>query len=265
MYHNFYKKDDELHNNVCLNIHEFEKQIIYLKKFYNIISLEKLVNYIESGEDIPRFSVVLTFDDGYMNNYLLAYPILEKYNIHATIFLTTAYIDSTDWLWVNKLEYIITETKSRDLRVTIPGYNEMHWSINNMKDRNSAYENLKNVLKFIPHNILLNIIHTIAKELSVKVDYTKVSNYKMLTKEVLIKMKKKYISYGSHTNNHKILTNLGKLEYKKEIIDSKKRLEKIVKEKILFFAYPNGNYNSEIEDVVKKHYRAAVSTEGNFV
>ena len=265
MYHNFYKVGNDEHSNVCINIKEFEKQIIYLKKFYNIISLEKLVNHIGMGEDIPNNAVVLTFDDGYMNNYLLAYPILEKYNIHATIFLTTSYIDKEDWLWVNKLEYIISETKSNNIKINIQKCHEIQFNLNKNENKKSAYESLKNVLKLLPHNILLDVIDIIKEKLYVKVNYNKTPNYKMLTKETINRMKKKYITFGSHTNDHKILTNLSKLEYRKEIISSKKRLEKIVKDKIIYFAYPNGNYNRKIEDVVTKYYRAAVTTEGNFV
>lgn len=68
----------------------FARQMAYLKKRnYRVISLEKLVNYLESGEKIPQKTVVLTFDDGYQDNYFNAFPILKKHNFPATIFLTT--------------------------------------------------------------------------------------------------------------------------------------------------------------------------------
>ena len=65
----------------------FEKQMEYLKnKEYQVISLTKLVEILESDELIPKKTVVLTFDDGYKDNYINAFPILKKYNFPATIF-----------------------------------------------------------------------------------------------------------------------------------------------------------------------------------
>lgn len=70
----------------------FRKQMDYLyKKDYNIISINQLLEYFRA-ENIPAKSVVLTFDDGYQDNFFNVFPILKKYNFPATIFLTTDFI-----------------------------------------------------------------------------------------------------------------------------------------------------------------------------
>ncbi len=81
MYHNVSSRFD-------LSIEEFEKQIKQIRNMntYKFEEIEKF-NYV-----VPRNSILLTFDDGYKNNYTKAYPILKKYNKKATIFLNTAYI-----------------------------------------------------------------------------------------------------------------------------------------------------------------------------
>jgi len=67
----------------------FNLQMMYLKwRGYRTISLSELSHILKSGADIPRKVFVITFDDGYKDNYLNAYPILKKYNFRATIFLT---------------------------------------------------------------------------------------------------------------------------------------------------------------------------------
>jgi len=71
----------------------FVKQIAYLKEHgYNVISLEKLVDCLNSGKKIPSKTVILTFDDGYQDNYNNVFPILKKYNFSATIFLATGLV-----------------------------------------------------------------------------------------------------------------------------------------------------------------------------
>jgi len=72
---------------------DFAKQMKCLKeKNYQVISLTKLVEFLESGEELPQKTAILTFDDGFQDNYTNAYPILKKYNFPATIFLATGLI-----------------------------------------------------------------------------------------------------------------------------------------------------------------------------
>jgi len=74
----------------------FAEQMAYLKnKRFNIISLNQLVELIEEKKLIPQKTIVLTFDDGYKDNYFSAYPILKKYNFPATIFLVPDLIGQT--------------------------------------------------------------------------------------------------------------------------------------------------------------------------
>ena len=70
---------------------QFESQLNYLKKHYKIISFNELNNF-------KKDSVIITFDDGYLNNYNVAFPILKKYNSKATIFLTTSLVNKDDFL-----------------------------------------------------------------------------------------------------------------------------------------------------------------------
>lgn len=265
MYHNFNESKNNAHKNVCLNINSFEKQIKYLKKYYNVISLEKLIDYIKSKQKIPNYSVVITFDDGYMNNYTLAYPLLKKYNVHASIFLTVNNIKNDTWLWVNKLEYIISTTEKTSIDINIPDTGTLHLNLQDTSKKKDAYHTLKELLKNLHPKELKRLLIQIQKKFEVEIDYKVIDNYKMLNFQVIKKMSPRLVDFGSHTLTHPILTKLTHAEYKNEIINSKTTLEKILNRKVKFFCYPNGNYNQEIIEIVSKHYTAAVSTEGDFI
>ncbi len=75
---------------------DFEAQIRFLAQEFNIISLADLTAWLHNGRKIPPDSVVITFDDGFRNNYVNAYPILKKYAAPATIFLTVDQIVEDD-------------------------------------------------------------------------------------------------------------------------------------------------------------------------
>lgn len=75
---------------------DFAEQMAYLKnKRFNVVPLSRLVEWVETKQPIPRRTVVLTFDDGYEDNYFNAWPILKRYNFPATIFLVSGSIGQT--------------------------------------------------------------------------------------------------------------------------------------------------------------------------
>ncbi|MCY6355134.1 polysaccharide deacetylase family protein [Clostridium sp. ZS2-4] len=103
MYHSIgYEKD----NPVRLPVENLEKQMKYLKdNNYTTLSMEELYNYFENNKAIPKKSIVLTFDDGYLDNYTKLYPVLKKYGFKGTIFVITNAIDKgKDYLLSNQLK-----------------------------------------------------------------------------------------------------------------------------------------------------------------
>ncbi|MBM7870645.1 peptidoglycan/xylan/chitin deacetylase (PgdA/CDA1 family) [Clostridium pascui] len=91
MYHSISNRTG---NEIQLSKNLFEAQMKLLKdKNYTTLSLDELYDFINYNKPIPKKSVVLTFDDGYVDNYLNAYPILKKYNFRATIFVITDNVD----------------------------------------------------------------------------------------------------------------------------------------------------------------------------
>jgi len=75
-----------------VNPEQFKMQMDYLRKNYRIVSLEEIMNFVEAKNKLPMKSVALTFDDGYYDNYINAYPYLRKYGLPATIFITVGYV-----------------------------------------------------------------------------------------------------------------------------------------------------------------------------
>src|SRR5574337_373719 len=91
-YHRVVKKEeltDVKVRNMCVDIESFEAQMRFLKEFYNPVGEEEIIPAIEGKGKISEYSVWITFDDGYKDNYENAYHILKKYKIPATFFVTT--------------------------------------------------------------------------------------------------------------------------------------------------------------------------------
>ena len=77
-----------------ISVNDFNDQMFYLSRNCHVVPLKTVLESIRQGKSIPEHTVAVTFDDGYKSNYLLAYPILEKYRIPATIFIIGKYIDN---------------------------------------------------------------------------------------------------------------------------------------------------------------------------
>lgn len=85
-------RDDGKDSDISVSPGKFENQMAYLKKHFNVISLNTLIKNIEKKIDILMDNVTVTFDDGYKDNYLNAYPILKKFKLPATIFLVSKFV-----------------------------------------------------------------------------------------------------------------------------------------------------------------------------
>lgn len=80
-------------DDLTVSVSQLEEHLQFLQsKGYQILPLERLTAFISEKVELPAKTVFITFDDGYLNNFKYAYPILEKYNTPATIFLPTYFI-----------------------------------------------------------------------------------------------------------------------------------------------------------------------------
>lgn len=222
----------------------FEKQMNYLSKHYNVISLEDFMDCHKKKIDPPKNSVVITFDDGYLDSYTNAFPILKKYNLPATIYLTTGAVKDNNLFWWDKLAYILNKTKSDSIS---------HKNLGNfsLKNKNKTFNEIKYKLKDMNEAKKNEIITQLSKTLKVNIPKEKM----FLNWSQIKTMQKNHVSFGAHTVNHPILTNVSLKEAETEIEESKKTIESNLKTKVALFAYPNGHesdFNEDIIQILKK-------------
>jgi len=152
MYHRVCPKKDEFH--ISINSEIFEKQMKYFSEKYELLSLNELVNYIKLKKSYPKKAIVITFDDGYKDNYLFAYPILQKYSIPATIFLATGYIGSGRLFWTDKVRYLIHHTSIK--KINLEGLGS--YSIQSTIDKTFFISIILQKLKKMPENTKNSLI-----------------------------------------------------------------------------------------------------------
>lgn len=236
----------------------FEKQIRFLKRYYKIVDLADLNQLEQLDRTSPSDLIVITFDDGYRNNYRYAAPILKKYDVPATIFLATDYIVNNRLLWYDKLSWILYKAvnlpDSRrlmkfELSQEIIGEVERFLAADSF-GRVSILRSLVALLKAYSAQEREEVIKRLAEACRVNT-WPGDEDRPMLSWEEVREMSKHGISFGSHTMSHPVLSTISTSEVRKEIVESKKVIEDQIQKPVTTFAYPYGKYTDYTDEVTK--------------
>lgn len=221
-----------------IDAEKFRQQIAYLRKTFDIVSLSSALDML-AQKTLSRPTVVITFDDGFQNNYDVAFPILQEFDAPATIFLVTDRIGTDRTLWFCRIHMALEETISSSL--TWEGH---HFDLTTSAGKTHASAWLQNAFKGLHFHRLLQELANLQKKLGVdrEASIPRHSPFRMLDNESIRLMKESgLIEFGGHTHTHAILSRLTQQEQFEQIIVSKNEVEKHTAQPCHFFAYPNGS------------------------
>ena len=248
-------KGIENYNLKHINYKLFEKQIKKIKKNYVALSMNEVVMYIREKIKFPKNSLAVTFDDGFKNNYTIAAPILEKYGIQSTFYLSTGFIETEKMFWVDIVEDTINRTKKNKIKLNIDN-KTLIFKTESFKNKIDSTKKIKTILKKTPVIIKDQIIKSLVKVTNVIPSTNASENYKKLSKiEIKALGSNKLFTIGAHTINNNSLTMLKSKELKKEISGSISYLSNLLKIPINHFSYPEGSkkdFNDQIIKYLKK-------------
>jgi len=236
----------------------FEQEMQLLRRRHTVVSLEELTSHL-AGE-FTKPVVAVTLDDGYRDNYHNAFPILERYGIPATIFLTAGSMDSGEPLWFETLAQGFKKTSREFLDLDI-GSRERFW-MRTQTERLDAHGRIFAVLRCLPDVERRQWLGCALEQLEVREDGE--LRDRMLTWDQVRYMRSRGIHFGGHTMTHPFLSRLTSEQITWEVAECKRRIEAELQIAVPHFAYPNGR--EEDFGLSNKHlirgagYRAAVTS-----
>lgn len=248
---------------LVVSIPTFRKQIEHYKKIYKIISADELASIIQGKQEISSPLCLITFDDGWRDNYLNAFDILKTYAVPAIIFVSTEHVGNRDLYWFARIKTILeniecanTNDWTHDLLVDIRGHLN---DIAGLK-RNQRGRKIEQVLDIMKH-MKYRDIEKVIDALSGKYAAHKVSRERAtLSWDEMREMINNGISFGTHGKRHAVLTLLDDQDLEREIKESKEQLEANIKKDVKYIAYPNGNYNDTVIRYVRENGYVAAFT-----
>jgi len=266
MFHRVVQERDMIfspNRSMMMSVENFDFILNYIKSKMNPIKLSDVIRYNSQKLDLPPDSIALTFDDGYLDNYTNAFPLLQKYNIPATIFLTTSFISNpNNYFWWDDLEFYVARFN------TIHSDIKMHHdpAIKNIINKIEEADSLEKV------KIIKELINSLKRldecersyfneRISDKISNLHKSILMLNWKQVKEMASSRIVEFGSHTENHIYMDKSDPAVIETEIKQSKNIIEREIQEPCVLFAYPNGNKSEKEEHLLRKYgFKIAVTT-----
>ena len=220
----------------------FDAQMRYICRHYRPIALRELVAAYREGRTPPDRSVVVTFDDGFANNFSVAFPILRRHSVPFTVFVTTGLVDTPGaMLWTERAKRSLFLHPERSVSLELDGASRILDLSSAAARANASKAVLQRLKRMQPaaRNQALDDLERVCGARPVQ--ERERERYEFLTWSQVREMASAGVEIGSHTVNHPILTTLDADALRDELVESKRRVEAALGRECLSFAYPNGS------------------------
>lgn len=224
---------------------ELDRHIKFFKQHFEVIDLKTLSELIKERTKLTSKFMCLTFDDGYIDNFSNALPILKSNNVNATFFIATGLIGSTIVPWWDKIAYLIKYHQPKNLKLDA-------W-----KDEVVYLDSQEQFIRSVLHAVKSCKLPAQAQIELLEQKLLHQNGYpppEFMDWHHLNALLRSGMEIGAHSHNHDILTKLSEDELSYELNHSKMLLETQLKNRISAFSYPVGNkstYNKQVIDELK--------------
>ncbi len=235
MYHSVMTEPAEHSDSLGGIIHsqsEFRGQMELLARDYHPLSLDEVVNRLNAHQVLPKRSVVVTFDDGYTDNYEVAMPILNQIGIPATFYVTVECVEKRRLPWPARLRFAFRRTK-------LPSWTDRRnnsWDLRTAASREKAYLASCDDCCQLAGAAQEQFVDAIEKKLESRVP-EELSSL-MMNYEQARELARKGHIVGSHTMTHPNMAQINEHDAEVELAESKRRLEKELQGPVPHFSYP---------------------------
>jgi len=214
----------------------FLAQMKWINNNFNIINEDELINILDGKVTLTGRNAMITFDDGYIDNYELAFPILQHLKIPATFFIACNQIEGITQPWWDQVSYLLKTSKNNKI-----SFNGLEFHIrDNTQFVEDTINDVLRVFKNSPVVDVPELLNSLVSSCETPLPEQACLNKQFMSWTQIKEVSTKNISIGSHTMNHNTLANLSEDEQREELGQSKYVLESKIEKEINSVAYPVG-------------------------
>ncbi|WP_374482999.1 polysaccharide deacetylase family protein [Zoogloea sp.] len=235
---------------------QFDELIGVLVRYFNILSAEEAIEAWQAGKLPPR-TLVITFDDGYADNFTIAYPILRKHGVRALFFIASGYLDG-GVMFNDAVIETVRRTELNELDLDWMGLGR--YALSTVAQRRTLIQTLLQRIKYLSLDGRCEALDRLREEAAVALPADL-----MLTTGQLRGLSGGGMAIGGHTTHHPILAVLDEDQAMDEVVKNRLQLADLLGEAPRFFAYPNGkpgtDYTAQnVRMIERAGYEAAFTT-----
>ena len=254
--------DSQGHGNL-VSVSEFSEQMSLLAQTMTPIYPSALENWLNGSGDLPSNPMLITFDDGYRNNFVHAAPILLKFGIPAIFFPTVSHIGTNRLLWTTEVYRSILLWPSA--MVPLPDGSTIAVPANDLQKRRLLAGWVREYCKTLDGELKDQYLLHLREADLPPLGCHEVEMFSFLSWEETAWLYSVGFTIGSHTMDHSILTRIGRDSLRSELEGSREHLEKHLGASCTAIAYPNGgraDYSPQVlSDVAQAGYKLGFTTE----
>ena len=249
-----------------MDISLFRQQLEYMKRRFNFVSMEQVIEAAENRYTLPDNALLLTFDDGYVDNYTYAMPLLEEFGAQGSFFIPGKTFATHQLLDVNKIHYILAsadmEKLVTDVRRAMDYYRGQEFDFAPTNDLYEQYAVanrfdtketifVKRMLQTVLPEKLRTMIASELFEQYVGVTEQQLAYELYMTEDQIRTMKRHGMYIGLHGYDHYWLANLESAQLKKDIDMALEVMDEFIDKKQWVLNYPYGNYNDDVINYIR--------------
>lgn len=260
-----------------MDITQLREQFRYFKEKFNVVRMEEVIAAVKNEIILPPNALLLTFDDGYIDNYTYAFPLLEEFGFQGSFFIPGKTFSTHQLLDVNKIHYILATANIHDLVKDVfermdhyrgieydyPSNDELFvtYAIANRFDSRETIF-VKRVLQTVLPEELRNTICDDLFEKHVGISEEQLAYELYLTEEQISFMKKQGMFIGIHGFDHYWLGNLPEDKMQSDIDKALETMDKFIDKNMWVMNFPYGSYNNSVlKYIASKGAVLGLSTE----
>ena len=202
MYHRFTSAGSDPHV-AGVSAERFEEQVAYIARHFKPVTVTEMIRGCFEGEKLPRHAIAITVDDGYEDFYHIAWPILRRYKVPATFYVTTGFVDGSLWLWPDQLTWILDNAPhSANSQSPFQSGGQVVVLSSSPEKRRQLFAHLVGHLLRIPDNKKHAFLHDLAAHLGLHLPNQAPGWASPVTWAQLSEMQADGLEVGGHTVTH---------------------------------------------------------------
>jgi peptidoglycan/xylan/chitin deacetylase (PgdA/CDA1 family) len=265
-YHRIGNADETLYDSGTFSCtaEQFEYQIESLNRRYRIATLEEILQMLSGNVGLSEPAVLITFDDGYIDNYQIVFPILRRHGVPGAFFLPTAFVGTGRLPWWDVIAYIVKGSPKKRICLHYPEARTFDLAKDGVDSCIMHILRLYKQPSMKDRDCFIDELEKACESSRPSIDAERC----FLSWDEAREMQQAGMAFGSHTHTHEILSKLPLERQQEEVVVSREILQHELRRNIDTLAYPVGARHAFTEDTIaalrRAGYRAAFSHYGGF-